>query len=220
MINRKLLVMFDCDGTLSDSLAQIVQYMQQAWRFTPVPCADAIGAIIGLKLQDAIAKLDENLSQTQIETISAEYIKQARAENTNMPPLFPGMREVIEALHAQGHQIGIATGMGRIGLQKILKHYKLLEILSPLKTADDGLGKPNPDILLQAMAETATSPENTIMIGDSIYDMQMADAANVQALGVTWGYGSKKNLLDNKAQKVVDKCPEIIDFCQQIAHRQ
>ena len=219
MADTKLLIMLDCDGTLGDSLGRIVGYMQQAWgahKFSPIPEGSAIGATIGLRLPEAIARLDGSLTHQQIEAIADAYVDAANVPAEDTPPLFQGMRQVIEALHSDGHQIGIATGMGRGGLQKFLSHHDLLQTLSPLKTADDGRGKPDPDILLQAMAETAALPEHTIMIGDSIYDMQMAVSAKCHALGVSWGYGSQKNLLDNGAKKVVNNAQEILHFCQHL----
>ncbi len=219
MADTKLLIMLDCDGTLGDSLGRIVTYMRTAWeahRFSPTPESATIGATIGLRLEEAIARLDANLTEPQINAIADSYVEAANVPAEDTPPLFAGMREIIATLRSEGHQIGIATGMGRGGLQRFLTHHDLLQTLSPLKTADDGRGKPDPDILLQAMAETATLPEHTIMVGDSIHDMQMAIAAGAKALGVSWGYASAKNLLDNGAQKVVNNAEEILQFCQNL----
>ena len=86
-----------------------------------------------------------------------------------------------------GALIGIATGKSRRGLVATLEELGWLDRFVVLRTADDGPGKPAPDMVLSAMTETGVRPEETVMIGDTTFDIAMARAARVRAVGVGWG---------------------------------
>lgn len=217
-----LLIMFDCDGTLADSHGHIVEYMRQAWRscaHAVEPSEQDIRAIIGLQLAEAILALSPGLGEAQVQDIIAAYVRFAGAGDTigGQPPLFAGIRECITSLIADGHILGIATGMGRSSLERFLAAHAIQQYFTLLKTADDGPSKPHPEILHQAMNETLIPPERTIMIGDSIYDMLLAKNAQVHAIGVAWGYETADNLLDKGAHFVSYNSQQILDSCREYA---
>ncbi|MEO5866816.1 MAG: HAD-IA family hydrolase, partial [Sphingomonas sp.] len=109
-------------------------------------------------------------------------------------PLFDGMAAALDALCADGWTLGVATGKSDRGLAHVLAHHGIGERFTTLQTADRHPSKPHPSMIEAAIAETGASPETTVMIGDTSYDMLMAEAAGVRALGVGWGYHADDEL--------------------------
>lgn len=189
------LAIFDCDGTLVDSQFGILNAMRSAWTShglaAMVPDIAAVRRIVGLPLAEAIARLHPAGTSADHGAL-VEFYKEAfflqRQDPAHEEPLFPGAREALLQLSRQGYLLGVATGKSRRGLIATLDRHGLTDLFDVLKTADDGPGKPNPDILLDAMQELGVAPQDTVMIGDTIFDIQMARSAQAYALGVDWGY--------------------------------
>jgi phosphoglycolate phosphatase len=132
-----------------------------------------------------------------------------RARNLVDEPLYPGVRETLALLNRPEVCLGIATGKSRHGLVSSLGRHDLNELFVTLQTADDGPGKPHPEILQRAMSEVGTEPEQTVVIGDTSYDMEMAANAGVRALGVAWGYHGAEELRASGAAHVVESFPDL-----------
>ncbi len=153
------LAVFDCDGTLVDSQHSIIACMSAAFAAAGLaaPAAEAVRRVVGLPLAASVAKLNPVLAPAECERV-AELYKEAfvgiRRDRAIAEPLFPGVRELIDALEAEGVLLGIATGKGRRGLRITLEQHGLLERFVTLQTADDAPGKPHPEMLRRAMAET------------------------------------------------------------------
>lgn len=208
------LVVFDCDGTLIDSGHNIVTAMCEAWQHYDLepPPANDIRRIVGLKLDEAIAKLmppDCDVDTGNLVDAYIEAFSRFRDQPDYVEPLYPGIRECLEHLSEAGFQLGVATGKSRRGLLRTLGQHGLDERFAVLKTADDGPGKPNPHILLDAIAETGATPEKTAMIGDTIYDMIMAKDAAAAAIGVSWGYHETDELTNAGAKTILNNCSEL-----------
>lgn len=211
------LVVFDCDGTLVDSQHHIVDTMNQAFEKEglPAPAGDAVRHVIGLPLWEAILKvseLDEEKDEATIDRLDQAY-REIFREKRSLPghdePLFDGMRSVIDSLSEAGYLLGVATGKARRGLDAVLQLHGLEKHFVTLKTADDGPGKPNPHMLELAMKEAGVTPDQTVMIGDTSYDMEMAQNAGVQALGVAWGYHDPQYLSLSGASRIVHQVSDI-----------
>ena len=205
------LVVFDCDGTLVDSAHAIVESMAAAWaaeKIGPPPSGGAVRGVVGLPLVEAIAGLHP-AGETVLHERLADHYKAAFFEVRQRPdheePLYEGAREVIDRLDQAGVLLGIATGKSRRGLEATLGAHDLLDRFAVLKTADDGPGKPNPDILLDAMSELGVEAADTVMIGDTTFDVLMAVNAKVPAIGVEWGYHEAAALSDAGARLVLDR---------------
>lgn len=188
------LAVFDCDGTLVDSQANICRAMEACFiehRLEP-PSREAVRRIVGLSLVPAIAQLLPEAEADQHAAMADAY-KRAfwamRSDRTLDPePLFDGVAEAIEALHAAGWLLGVATGKSDRGLSHILAHHGLTHRFVTLQTADRHPSKPHPAMLEAAMAEAGAAPEHTAMIGDTSFDIEMAVAAGTHPVGVAWGY--------------------------------
>ena len=204
------LILFDVDGTLVDSQADIVASMTAAFEHAtlPVPSRAAILSIVGLSLPQAMVVLaPDTTEQTRAEMVSAykqQYMTlRAAAGSQNSSPLFPGIRSLLDDLNAVPHQIlGVATGKSQRGLDALIDGHGLEQLFLTRQCADHHPSKPHPSMVLQAMAETGVSPTQTVVVGDTSFDMEMARAAGVFAIGVSWGYHPPARLGD--AHLIVD----------------
>ncbi len=117
------------------------------------------------------------------------------ADTSRREPLYDGALEVVRTLSARDDTVlGIATGKSQRGVRRLLDQHHLSDCFVTIPTADDAPSKPHPAMIHQAMASAGTVPENTVMIGDTSYDLQMARAAGVAAIGVAWGYHEEAEL--------------------------
>ena len=208
---HKHLIVFDCDGTLIDSGHNIVTAMREAWLLNGLkpPPTNAIRRIVGLKLGEAINQLMPPECDIELGILEQSYIDsftEVRNRSDFTEPLYPGIRNCLKSLRALGFQLGIATGKSRRGLLRTLKQHSLGAFFQVLKTADDGPGKPSPDILLDAMDEIGVEPKNTAMIGDTTYDIRLAINAAVKPIGVDWGYHDPIELKKAGASIIIEEC--------------
>jgi phosphoglycolate phosphatase len=168
--------------------------------------------VVGLPLAASVARLSPLLAAAECARV-AELYKQAftdmRGAKPLDEPLFPGVLALLDALDAEGVLLGVATGKGRRGLRITLEHHGLLDRFVTLQTADDAPGKPHPEMLRRAMAETGADPATTAMIGDTTYDILMALNAGTAAIGVGWGYHPPEELRAAGAHEVVDAAHDV-----------
>lgn len=194
MTSALKLILFDVDGTLVDSQDTIVACMTAAFHaeglVAPTPAATR--AIVGLSLPQAMAILAEGQSEAVqarlVEGYKSAFKASRLREGAAHTPLFPGAREVLEALHAVPEYIlGVATGKSQRGLDGLLEAQGL-KMFVTRQVADHHPSKPHPSMVLTAMAETGIPPADTVMIGDTTFDMEMGRAAGVTTIAVDWGY--------------------------------
>ena len=208
------LVVFDCDGTLVDSLHMIVETMQAAYDTTghPGPSSDAVRQAIGLSLEQVIGGLSPDFDEAECNRVASAYrdhFHALRRAGDMIEPLYPHVRETITKLDSAGIVMGIATGKGIRGLNHVLDQHDMAHFFATLQTPDNAPGKPHPGMLEQAMDATGARPEHTIMIGDTSFDMEMAGHAGVQAIGVDWGYHDVDVLRDAGASQVISRMPDL-----------
>ncbi|MFO1154879.1 MAG: HAD-IA family hydrolase [Rhodospirillales bacterium] len=187
------LCILDCDGTLVDSQHEIIAAMQRAFADSGLaePTDDAIRHIVGLSLRDAVLALLPPTATVAASDVAAAYVSalaEVRRPAGPMQPLFPGALEALAELEAGGWLLGIATGKSRAGLLVTLAEHDLTDRFVTLQTPDIAAGKPSPEMVLNAMAAIGAAPADTVMVGDTIYDVLMAKRAGVASIGVTWGY--------------------------------
>jgi phosphoglycolate phosphatase len=194
------LIVFDCDGTLVDSQAAICRSMDAAFAAAGLAAPDraAVRRIVGLSLPQALLELAPEVPEEQrrhaLEAYKASF-RSARSEGTLDQPLYPGVDALLHRLHGAGRALGVATGMSERGLLACLARHRLRELFATLQTADRHPSKPHPAMLETALFEAGAAPGETVMIGDTVYDVAMARAAGVRAIGVSWGYHDPAELL-------------------------
>ncbi|MGO9547730.1 MAG: HAD-IA family hydrolase [Rhodomicrobium sp.] len=203
------LIVFDCDGTLVDSQHLIVEAMRLAFEDADLAAPDrpAILSTVGLSVPEALKHLaPEQQPDTRSELVGAyrDWCMTLRRQFSAQEPLFHGAAALLFGLAAREDAVlGIATGKSRRGVIRFIEQNRLQGIFSTVQTADDAPSKPHPAMLLQAMEETGASPETTVMIGDTSYDMTMAACAGVTGIGVSWGYHSVADLKKGGAKTIV-----------------
>jgi phosphoglycolate phosphatase len=194
------LVIFDVDGTLVDSQAEIMAAMTLAFQSEGLALPDraTVLSIVGLSLAEAFAVLCPDADDTQRARLVEAYkgaFMQLRTDNQEMGPLCPGARAALDVLRAQDHTLlAVATGKSRRGLDKVLERHGLTGVFHSEQVADHHPSKPNPSMILTALNETGVLPQNSVMLGDTTYDMDMARAAGIKKIGVTGGYHSADTL--------------------------
>lgn len=208
------LIVFDMDGTLVDSGVHITNTTMAAFaeHGLPLPTAEAARGIIGLSLEAALARLS-GLAGPAVDRLATTYrrLYHQSIAHLDTEPLYSGITGVLDALKAEpGTLMAIATGKGMRGVERILKLHSLESHFVSKQTPDANPSKPDPGMLLSAMKQTGIGPEQTVMIGDSSFDMAMARAAGCFALGVSWGYQSSEVLRGTGAHAIVDAVPELI----------
>jgi len=209
------LALFDCDGTIVDSAAVIHACMERTFDDFEIvrPAFADTKSIIGLTLDIAIARLLDRPVDTEIAAMTARYKEHFMLHRQNggaLEPAYDGLLPLIAALAARDDVIlGVVTGKSRRGLDAILAHHELTNVFFTIRTADDCPSKPHPAMVLECCAEAGIDPKQTSVIGDAVYDMQMAVNAGARAIGVSWGYGPVQALREAGAGHVVSKAGEI-----------
>ncbi len=187
------LAVFDCDGTLIDSQHNICTAMADAFARSGLapPTRTRILRIVGLSLVEAMQSLLPD-ADAQQHALLADAYKQAfwrlRDNGLAAEPLYDGIVETIDRLARDGWLLGVATGKSDRGLALCLESHGLTDRFVTLQTADRHPSKPHPAMLDAAMAEAGVAPAQTVMIGDTAYDVAMARTAGARAVGVAWGY--------------------------------
>ncbi len=212
------LIVFDMDGTLIDGQHHIQSAMREAFGAVglPTPPAAAVRSIVGLTLEDAFARLHPDPESPAQHDELVERFKRAaiaqRFEKDYHEPLYEGVKQVIAQLDQPDVCLGIATGRARRGVDFSLELHALSHHFVTIQTVDNNAGKPHPEMLKNAMAEVGAAPEETVMIGDTSFDMLMARSARCRALGVAWGYHQPEELTGAGAEALAERFEDIPDL--------
>jgi phosphoglycolate phosphatase len=211
-MNRKFdLVVFDWDGTIMDSETKIVRCMQAAAcdLKIPDPGVAAIRDIIGLGLNEAMQVLFPGSAASDKARLAERYRRHfLELDNTAMP-LFPGVVEGLTRLAEQGYLLAVATGKARRGLNRVLDETGMRQLFVTSRCADETCSKPHPQMLEEILDQTGTETGRALMVGDTVYDMQMAQSARVTGLGVSYGVHPRERLLECGAFACVDSFREV-----------
>lgn len=209
------LAVFDCDGTLVDSQASICTAMTQAFRKSGMspPRDAAIRRIVGLSLVEAVTMLLPDAEAGLHHRIAADYksaFQTMRAENMVAEPLYDGIAKVLVELLEDGWLLGVATGKSDRGLAHALAHHGIDGHFVTLQTADRHPSKPHPSMVEAAMSDVGAAPTDTVVIGDTSYDMMMARNAGARAIGVSWGYHPVDDLVAAGAHAIAKRPADLM----------
>ena len=203
------LVLFDVDGTLVDSQHDIVASMTHAFESQGLaaPTRGQTLSIVGLSVPEAIEALTPDVSDAVRAALALEFRTggpQQRAPGGKQDLLYPGALETIASLTRRDDVVlGVATGKSRRGVARLFDRYDWHPHFKTIQTADTNPSKPHPGMITTAMAEVGAEPYETIMIGDTSFDMAMARAAGVTAIGVAWGYHPVADIERAGAHRIV-----------------
>lgn len=203
------LVLFDCDGTLIDSAHVIHLCMERTFQEVGLdaPQLHHTKSIIGLTLDVAIAQMLQRPVDDLVLKMAALYRQNSlalRAEGPVHEPFFDGIWDVLQTLMQRDETlVGIVTGKSRRGLDALIELHDIGSTIVTSRTADECPSKPNPAMVLECCAETGIAPSDTVVVGDAIFDMQMARSAGATAIGVSWGYSNAAELTETGAHHIL-----------------
>ncbi|MCG5511074.1 HAD family hydrolase [Ectothiorhodospira lacustris] len=212
--NPYQLLVFDWDGTLMDSVARIVACMQSTIEVlgaTPLP-AQRLRDVIGLGMREAILQLYPDADEALFQAFTQAYRERFLFIDDTPAPLFAGVPELLDDLLDQGYWCAVATGKSRVGLDRVLDETGLGPRFLTTRCADETLSKPHPQMLQTIMDELGIMPEQTLMIGDSTHDLLMARNAGTDALGVTSGVHSARELQPHAPKGLLDGVAQLPDW--------
>ncbi len=196
MKNRFDLIIFDWDGTLINSIDWITNCLQHAAEQynCPTPEYQAAKDVIGLSINKAIQTLFPEADEQTHEQLIACYSQKYCSKQLSRDDLFPGVYEMLLQLNKAGYQLAVATGKTRAGLRQALQATETEDLFCITRCSDETASKPDPKMLHEIIQLTNTTKERTLMVGDSIHDLQMALNAHISAIAVSCGAHSEKFL--------------------------
>lgn len=206
------LYVFDWDGTVMDTTALIARGMQEAAKALslPIPDYDVCRGTIGLSNPQAMAVVAPTLPESRWDEFWRAYRNWYLVREAEVV-LFPHLQELFDAMKKHGVRMAIATGKSRRGLDRVFEKTGIGAYFEATRTADECFSKPNPQMLEEIFLETGVSPENTVMIGDTVHDLQLAANARCDGIGMTYGAGSRDELESVPHKAVVDNVDELAE---------
>jgi phosphoglycolate phosphatase len=212
------LIVFDWDGTLMDSEAKIVACIQAAFEDIGKrpPSREAARDVIGLGLTEAMSKLWPEADDNQCSRVADRYRHHFLGAGETPSSLFPGTLELVDWLLQQDHLLAVATGKSRRGLDTAMSEAGLEHYFHATRCADETFSKPNPEMLLQIMGELGVGSAETLMVGDTEYDMQMAKNAGTSALAVCYGVHDRERLLAQRPLACLETLSEMRSWLERV----
>lgn len=190
------LVIFDWDGTLFDSIDTICESMLKAGKMAHAPARlkDDIKNIIGLSLDKAVAVVWPELSLPDQERIVRHYKQIYVSADQTAPNAYPGVISALNQFQQAGMLMAVATGKSRRGLERAFLLTQTKDYFISSRCADETISKPDPLMLSQLLEELSLHPEEAVMVGDTEYDLNMANNAGIKSIGVTYGAHNEARL--------------------------
>jgi phosphoglycolate phosphatase len=209
------LIIFDWDGTLFDSVGQIVASLQYAAQLFEQPLTDdAAKSIIGLGLPEVMQILFPqvpHLQQDILECYADHYVANSKGD-----AWFDGVAELLADLKQQGIKLAVATGKSRKGLDRVLTQTQSHDLFDITRAASETKSKPHPLMLEEILAEMQVSIDSAIMVGDTSYDLEMAQNLNMPRIGVSYGVHSIDTLQQYQPLAIVHNVQELHVYLKQV----
>ncbi len=210
------LVLFDVDGTLLDGGPMTAEIMVQAFRSAGQvpPTRSSVMSLIGMSAPEMVEVLAETLAREVRDKILSGYRFRYfdMIDRGDVPSVFPGAARAVERLFDGGCTLGLVTGKARRSTHCMVDEMEWNGFFRTIQCADDNPSKPDPSMVYRALSETGHRPGQTILIGDSRYDMRMARAAGIRAIGVSWGYTPAEELLAEGAMAIARDFDHLIEM--------
>ncbi len=205
------LLIFDWDGTLCDSLHRIAYCLQLAADEVglPVPTVEAAKDIIGLGLYEALTQLFPGIDSGEVQQLRNSYAGHFRRVDQTPSPLFADVERSLVDLRDQGYVLAVATGKSRAGLDRVLQALSMKNLFHSTRCADETASKPDPLMLQSLLEEYGLPTQQAIMVGDTTFDMEMAQRAGVPRIAVSYGAHSHERLARHHPLACIDR---FIDF--------
>lgn len=205
-------VVFDWDGTLADSKARIVDTLRKTLTALGAPAGsdEELASVIGLALPDCAAALVPDADARFAEAFVQGYRDTWLASDAPPTKTFEGVERTLTALSERGLPLAVATGKNRVGLDRELKNTGLAAYFVATRCADETRSKPHPQMLHELLEHVGVAAEQTILVGDSHWDMKMAAAASVRSVAVSYGAQPIERLLEHDPWARIDHIEELL----------
>lgn len=209
-----MLLIFDWDGTLSDSTGKIVRCVQSAAHKLGIEAPDDEAAkdIIGLALPVAMARLFPGLSDADTRRLTEQYSRDFIDDQEQLSPFYPQVEQVLDQLKHRGYRLAVATGKSRRGLDRVLAAHGWQDYFDATRCADETASKPEPLMLQELLAYFDESPQSALMVGDTEYDMAMARAIGMHRAAVSYGAHHIDRLRPYEPVLCMDRFVELRDW--------
>ncbi|WKD48514.1 HAD-IA family hydrolase [Microbulbifer spongiae] len=209
-----MLVILDWDGTVCNSESRIVGCMQRAAERVglPVLAAEAVSDIIGLGLPEAVEALLPDAGVKEKQALRQLYSEEWLAARAEPLPLFDGVLNTLDQLRCTGHQLAVATGKSRRGLNREFEQHGLGHLFAASRCADETASKPDPRMLRELLRETGRSAGQAVMVGDTVYDLEMAAAVGMPSVGVSYGVHCPARLRECGPKAIIHRFTELLSW--------
>ncbi|KFZ38671.1 HAD family hydrolase [Shewanella mangrovi] len=208
------MVVFDWDGTVMDSIGRILECLRDMCHDLDldVPHEQACRDIIGLSLSTAVKQLFPRVSATTQEALQLRYRHHFLRRADEPLPLFDGIEQLLGELQQRDIELAVATGKSRAGLDRMLAQTGLGRFFRHTRTADEAQSKPHPDMLQQLLQATGHDANKSMMVGDSLLDLSMANSAGFSAVGVSYGAHGEQKLQCCNPKAVIHQPLELLQW--------
>lgn len=213
-------LLFDLDGTLTDPKEGITRCIAHALERMGAtsPPLDDLRFAIGPPLRGSFAKLLNTEDSVAVEAAIAAYRERFSTIGLFENALYPGIRETLAEARSRGHAIFLATSKPIVFATRILGHFQLASLFDGAYGSElDGRRDDKTELLAHLLAEQKLQPAHCVMIGDRSHDMVAARNHGITGLGVTWGYGSRDELVQAGAHALCDSPLRILDHASVLA---
>ena len=204
-------ILFDLDGTLTDSGEGIINCAILALEHfgCPIPSREAMRVFVGPPLHESFVKhgVPADKAEEAVAIYRSRYIPIGKYENTP----YPGIRELLERLQAEGHRLYVATSKPEGMSVDILEHFDLAKYFTRICGASMDTSRSSKDAVIAYLLNECGAQENAMMVGDTAYDVIGAKAHNIPCVGVSWGYGSVAEMQEAGAAAITDTMEQLLD---------
>jgi len=218
-LQQPKLIVFDWDGTLMDSEAHIVACLRGAVAAAGAPQRSEaqLRDVIGLGLAEAIEALFPGHDRNFQQVLADGYRRQFLSDMYPRSEFFDGVPEMLAFLRARGYRLAVATGKGRRGLDHVLQQTGVAGLFEVTRCADETRSKPHPMMLQQLMASAGVSVDDTLLVGDTEYDLEMAANCGVSSIGVSCGVHSRERLLAHQPLAILEMVTQIVAYLDNLS---
>ena len=213
----KKLVIFDLDGTLLDTIADLAESANHALKQLGYPTRDVetIRTFVGNGVNKLLLRAlpDEEKTEENMMRMRTHFVPYYDAHNADLSAPYPGIVALLEELQAKGLRMAVASNKYQEATVKLVKHYfPMIDFVEVLGQREGINVKPDPTIVFDILKKAGVSKEETLYVGDSGVDMQTAINAGVDAVGVTWGFRSRTELESFHPMGLIDQAEELLGF--------
>ena len=213
----KKLVIFDLDGTLLDTIADLAGATNYALAQLGYPThdTDAIRTFVGNGINKLLERALPANEQTEenVMRMRSYIVPYYDAHNADLSSPYPGIEALLQSLQDNGIEIAVASNKYQEATTKLVKHYfPTIQFAEVLGQRENIPVKPHPTIVFDILNKTGIDKKDVLYVGDSGVDMQTAQNAEVDAIGVTWGFRSRTELETFHPLGIIDKAEELMDY--------